>query len=172
MTADLMAAAKLESLTLRKLADQTVEREKLFDPFTGRAILLEPEKATALIAELKPVMKDITPDPRPFLGLRIEGDPPKRTSVSTNLVEQGIAEGWIEGEDEDLIVRSSGPRSRPFGPRPHAFLHFSALTFKTMDGEVRYKVVDNPDKWPEEKEGKAGFGGEVRHYYVLQLEKS
>lgn len=164
-------AAKVESLQVRKLADQTVERVKMFDPFTGEVILLEPDEAAALRSKLAPVMADVTPSPRPFLGLRIEGRTPKRTRVGSSFVAKGISEGWIEGEGEALVVRTAGPRENPFGPRPHAFRHFTYLTFKTVDGDVRYEVVENPDKWPAEKDGEAGFGGEVRDVYLLQRVK-
>lgn len=164
-------AAKVESLTLRKLADQTAERQKLFDPFTGQSILVTPENYEEVVTGLLEAMSAVVPTPRPFLGIQIEGKaPPKRTRLSTSFVANAKAEGWIEVEDEDLVVRSSGPPEDPFGPRPHAFLHYSAITIKTVDGDLRYKVVENPDKWPDEKEGNAGFGGEVRHFYLLELE--
>ena len=40
-----------------------------------------------------------------------------------------------------------------------------------MDGDVRYRVVNQPDKYPAEKnEFDEGFGGEVNWFFELELE--
>jgi len=163
----------MANFAIRKLADQGAERAKLFDPLTGEAALYAPEDAETLLPLLQAAQAEagVSPTPRPLVGIAIEGKPPKTAKVPTRFVANGISEGWIEAEGEgELVVRSSGPPENPFGPAPHTFLHYDALVFKTVDGDVRYAVVENPDKWPEEKDGKAGFGGEVRHYYEVKLD--
>lgn len=161
----------MPNLTLRKVADQSVTRTKLFDPVTGEAFLLEPERAEELLAELAPIFTQVVPQPRPFLGIRIEGKPPKKATLSMSLVKAGVKEGWLTLEGEERVHRSKGPTDDPWR-ESHTFLHCAAITIETMDGPVRYKVVEQPDKWPESKskEDDSGHGGEVRWYYVLRLD--
>lgn len=159
----------MPNLVIRKLADQDAEREKIFHPVTGDPILLEPEAAEQAVAALAEIMATVEPSPRPFLGIQVEGETPETTTVGERWVAAGRSEGWLEVEGEEVIYRTSGPPENPYGPPPHVFVHYTAIILKTVDGDVRYKVTENPDKWPEEKEGEAGFGGEVRWYYTLEL---
>lgn len=164
----------MAGLVLRKLADQTGERVAITNPLTGVRDLYEPEDAATLTERLAAVFEGIEPTPYPFLGLRIanDGGPPETTAVSKDLVAQGKSEGWLSSVPEEVepTFRSSGPRDNPFGNPPHVFLHYEQVIFHTVDlGDVVYTVAENPDKWPEEKEGSGGFGGEVRHFYELQL---
>lgn len=163
----------MEPLVIRKLADQTVERVKVFDPLTGQTVLLDPEDAASLIEDLRPLMDRFTPLPRPFLGISLENDePPKETQLSTRLVVRGKAEGWITVSGEDHVFRSSGPEDDPWGSPPHVFVHYDTITIQTVDGDLVYKVIEQPDKWPEsEGEDEAGFGGEVKWFYVVELEE-
>lgn len=162
-----------ETLIIRKLADQDAEREKVFHPITGQPILFEPDEATAaLIATLRETVEGIEVSPRPFEGVRVEGDPPQKTTMGERLVACGRAEGWIDVEGETIVYRTSGPPENPYGPPPHQFLHFDTIIIKTVDGDLRYKVLENPDKWPDTKDGEAGFGGEVRWFYEVELEES
>lgn len=163
----------MAGLVLRKLADQTGERVAITNPLTGVRELYEPDNASILRERLAQVFDGIEPSPYPFLGLRIENDggPPGQTAVSKDLVAQGRAEGWLSTVPEEVepTFRSSGPRDNAFGAPPHVFLHYQQVIFHTVEGDVVYAVTENPDKWPDEKEGAAGFGGEVRHFYELQL---
>jgi hypothetical protein len=163
----------MANFAIRKLADRESERVKLFDPLTGEVALYTSKDAETLVPLLQEALTKagVSPTPRPLRGVQIEDKPPKRAKLPTGFVANGISEGWIEAEGEgELVVRSSGPRENPFGPAPHTFIHYDALIFKTVDGDVRYEVVENPDKWPEEKDGVAGFGGEVRHFYEVKLD--
>jgi hypothetical protein len=165
-----MATGKTSILQIRKLADDSVERVRIYNPFSGQTVLVDPEASAEAIEQLREAFAGIIHAPYPLAGVRIEGQVPKRTALSTGFVAKGIREGWIEGEDLEHITRSAGPGSDPWGPAPHSFLHYSHLTLKTVDGDFRYEVLEQPDKWPETKgEDDSGQGGEVRWFYLLRL---
>lgn len=157
-------------LRLRKLADQTEERVALTHPVTGQRDLYLPDDARQIEAAIAEVFAGFEPTPRPFLGIKIE-ESPEITKVSTGWVASAKAEGWVSTSpnEGEVVFRSSGPQDNPWGAPPHSFVHYDSITIHTVDGDVVYDVVENPDKWPEEKDGKAGFGGEVHHYYELRL---
>jgi hypothetical protein len=111
------------------------------------------------------------PEPWPLLGVRVEGDAPKHTVVSTTWVARGRAEGWLTFEGEQVVHRPGGPRENPWAVT-HTFVHGKAIVLHTVDGDLRYRIVTNPDKWPADKDGDLGFGGEVRWTYELKLEKA
>lgn len=164
----------MEGLRLRKLADQTDgERVPVTHPLTGDRALYTPEDAATLTERLATAFEGIEPTPWPFAGLAIENadGAPEHTALATQLVAEGRAQGWLSTspEEGELVVRSGGPKGNPWEGSPHTFLHYDQVTFHTVDGDYIYDVVENPDKWPDEKDGKAGFGGEVRHYYELKL---
>lgn len=147
-------------LRIRKLADRSVAREVRFDPETGERLLINPATGQE--------------EPYPFVGVQIEGDPPETVLVSQGFVLGAREEGWVSIEGEETVMRTAGPPASPISPQspPHVFLHAEAIVFHTVDGDVRYSVVRNPDKWPDEKvEGdlEPGFGGEVLWTYELEL---
>lgn len=160
----------MPGLSVRKLADQTVVRAKMFDPLTGEPALMLPEDAEALKEALAEISDLFKVTPRPLIGVVIEGETPDAAKLPTGWVARGKSEGWIEVEGEEVVHRSAGPPEDPWGGEPaHTFVHYDRIVLKTVDGDVVYEVVENPDKWPEEKDGKAGFGGEVRHFYEVKL---
>jgi hypothetical protein len=158
------------NLAIRKLADQDADRVKLFDPFTGQSLLYEPADAEVLSSQLREALSGFETSPRPLLGITVEGETPQETKLGERFIANGRAEGWIEVEGEEIVHRSSGPPENPWGTPAHTFVHLDTIILKTVDGDVRYTVTENPDKWPEEKDGEAGFGGEVRWYYEVELE--
>ena len=158
-------ATKLRPLAIRKLADRSEgERVRRFDPVTGNAYLADPdtwqlEDASTWVAK-----------PWPLAGIRIEGEAPKETCVATSFVTKGQAEGWLTVENPRMIHRPGGPNEEPWRIT-HTFQHADAVVLHTVDGDVRYLVVDQPDKWPAEKnELDEGWGGEVRWFYRLRLD--
>lgn len=164
----------MAGLRLRKLADQTDgDRVPVTHPLTGEKALYTPEDAAKLAERLASAFEGIEPTPYPFLGLAIDNDDgaPEDTFLTTRLVARGRAEGWLSTspDEGELVVRSAGPKENAWGAPPHTFIHYTSITLHTVHGEYVYDVVENPDKWPEEKDGKAGFGGEVRHFYELHL---
>jgi hypothetical protein len=107
--------------------------------------------------------------PWPLAGIEIVGKPPKETYVPNTWVNKAAAEGWLTLEGEQMVHRPGGPPEEPWRVT-HTFRHADALVLHTADGDVRYKVVENPDKWPNTKNDKdEGFGGEVRWVYRLKL---
>lgn len=158
-------------LTVRKLADtSTGTRVTRFDPVTGEKKLVNPA----------------TPgddhEPWPLAGIRIEGDAPRTTRVPTSWVSNGIAERWIEGVNGRPVVRPAGPTPDVWNSSqtgaPHLFMHYDALVLKTVDGDVRYRVVHQPDKYtdgddpaePATAEAYAQGRTRVDWFYDLELE--
>lgn len=123
-------------LQIRKLADRSSgDRVARYDPVTGAKKLVNPD----------------TPgddhEPWPLLGIQLLDDPPLRSCrVSTGMVAQGQHEGWIEVEGGEMVHRPGGPASDPWR-LTHSFRQADAIVFKTVDGDVRYEVVRNPDKF-------------------------
>lgn len=92
--------------------------------------------------------KSVTETPRPLLGIRLE-PALDQARVPTNVVADGIAEGWITGEGETVVHRPGGPPDDLWRVT-HTFRHFVALVFHTDDeGDVRYTVTHQPDKYAD-----------------------
>lgn len=109
-------------------------------------------------------------------GVRIKGDPPPTPAPSTTVVDNGVREGWITREGERAVVRPAGPPGAPLSGT-HTFVHADALVFRTLDGDVRYRVVGQPDKYGPDGEPAASYDGiddlgacDVRWFYQLELE--
>lgn len=100
------------------------------------------------------------------------------TQLPTHLVQQGLDEGWIEGEGHEVVTRPAGPpddqwRPTANAPGPHVFHHYSHLTI----AGVRYRVTHQPDKYAAEgddttKVTKALYGqGATRVDWFYDLER-
>ncbi len=152
-------------LHIRKLADRSEgERVAVHDPLTGAKHLLEPAAADELFASAA--------SPWPSAGVAIEGDPPSETTASTGWVDAGVSEGWLEREGERVVHRPGGRPDKPWGTT-HTFVHADAIVIKTVDGDVRYRVTGQPDKYHDGPAGTDAVGdpnAEVRHFYALALE--
>lgn len=146
-------------LTIRKLADTSRgERITRFDPETGERRLVNPATGQ--------------PEPWPLLGISIEGDVPEQTTVPTSFVENGRREGWIEVEGERAVVRPAGPPGQPY-LKQHTFIHADAIVLRLIDGDLRYRVVHQPDKYHDGPEGTDAVGdptARVDHFYGLERE--
>lgn len=156
------------SLVIRKLADKQPGEERIphWDSRTGDKTLINPKTGAA--------------EPWPLLGVMIMGDPPQTCTVSTSWVTTGISEGWLESDGATPIVRPSGVTQDQWSgqQQPHLFLHIETLVIKTVDGDVRYRVVHQPDKYAEDGDDEmlvtpdmyeAG-ATRVDHFYGLVLE--
>jgi hypothetical protein len=89
----------------------------------------------------------------PLAGVSIVDEVPDETTISTSLVAQGQSEGWITGEGGELVTRPGGPPHDKFrADVAHVFTHYTHLTFHTRDGDVRYKVTHQPDKYADDSE--------------------
>jgi len=150
-------------LVIRKLADKTGEqRNVMFDSTTGEKKLVNPA----------------TPgedhEPWPFAGIRIENEdgPPKKAMLTTSFVAQAISEGWIETTGEKPVFKPSGSKELPWNTPPHVFIQYKTITIKTVDGDVKYNVTRNPDKYDKNGEPTEEAGdpdAEVIWYYDLEL---
>ena len=85
-------------------------------------------------------------EPWPLAGVDCLGDPPDECGLATHFVARGIKEGWIEAEGEEVVHRPGGPIDNRWQVT-HTFLHYDALVFHFSGGDVRYKVVHQPDKY-------------------------
>lgn len=122
------------------------------------------------------------PLPLPLLGVRIEGETPRECRVPTSWVARGIAEGWIEGVNGRPVVRPAGPTQEVWDSshtgQPHVFTHYDTIVIKCLDGDVRYRVTHQPDKYvdsddpdePVTPEIYAEGRTRVDHWYGLELE--
>jgi hypothetical protein len=129
----------LEVLRITKLADTNTERVRRFDPETGDPYLANPETWSR---------EDHTTwihEPYPFAGLRLDNKP-VRTRISTNFAAKGVAEGWLVMDGIEMVHRPGGPSHNPW-QQTHTFTQAKTLTFKTVDGDVVYRVVHQPDKY-------------------------
>ncbi len=146
------------ALIVRKLADYSAgQRISRFDPATGEKFLADPAEP------------DVA-KPWPLLGVTIEGKPPKEAELPLSWVQRGVSEGWISLEGSSHVHRPGGPAANPWAVT-HTFVQADAIVLKCVEGDVRYEVLDSPDKWPAEKDGDLGFGGEVRWFYRVRLER-
>lgn len=126
-----------DTLRVQKLADKsTGERVKRYDPITGEGYLLNPATNQA--------------EPWPLAGVKVL-DAPSTTRVPTSWVDRGVAEGWLEGVNARPVVRPAGARQDVWNSsqtgRPHLFIHYDEIIIKGVDGNVRYRVTHQPDKY-------------------------
>ena len=82
-------------------------------------------------------------------------------------------EPWIELVNVRPVTKPAGPPDNPWAKR-HDFLHCDELVLHMIDGDRRYKVVANPDKYDAEGNPTDVVGdpnAEVRWYYDADLVK-
>jgi hypothetical protein len=122
-------------LRVRKVADRNSPHTVVNDPNTGRAVIISTETGRE--------------EPRKLLGVRPEGEAPDETTVGTGFIQRAQAEGWAELVNPRVVYRPSGPADRRWDAAfpPHTFVHADAVVFHFMDGDVRYDVVHQPDKY-------------------------
>jgi hypothetical protein len=156
-------------LQFRKLADKSegerhvryLARNVEVDE-AGNA-LIDPGQVERIL--FNPATPELEHEPWPSAGFAIEGEPPKRCTISTAKVAELRAEGFVEVEGEETVHRPGGPASNPWAVT-HTFVQVKAIVFRTVDGDVRYRVTRQPDK-----DGEAGDpDAEVRWFYELELE--
>lgn len=162
--------SRLEGLVIRKHADTRGQQRLVrFDPVTGEKKLVNPA----------------TPgedhEPWPLLGITLE-KAPDLTTATTQLVAQGIAEGWLTAENQRPVVRPAGPTQDVLASthtgQPHLFVHCDRIVFHTLDGDIAYRVTHQPDKYaatgdddtPVTPEVYAAGATRVDHFYRLTKE--
>lgn len=161
MAASTRTRPRAPGLTLRKHADKdpTQVRVNGLHPHTGEKTLIDP--TTGEVA------------PWPLLGVSILDDPllPVVT-IPTSTVETGVLEGWIRLEGETVEHRPGGPEGFPW-KKTHTFIHAEAIVFLTLNGEITYRVVHQPDKYHEGEPGTDAVGdpaARVDWFYIAELE--
>lgn len=100
-------------------------------------------------------------EPWPLLGVIPVEDLPGYAVLPTDFVANAVAEGWARLEDEQVVARPGGPPEDPFRV-VHTFRQASAIVFSFLDGVVRYRVEQQPDK---------AATGEVNWFYLARLER-
>lgn len=143
-----------KGLVIRKLADYSEgehTRVKRWNTHTGEAYLADPQTG-----EYKPW---------PLAGVLLI-EVPQSLIIPTSTVNAGRAEGWIELENAKVVHRSGGSEANPWAVT-HTFEQGDALTFHTIEGDVRYKIVHQPDKYLDD-----GQPGEARvdWFYLGELD--
>lgn len=113
---------------------------------------------------------DLQPDgSKTFAGLRILGHR-DYVKLATKTVQKGIEEGWITADDGfNAVYRPGGPKHDPWRVT-HTFMHYPTLTIHTLDGNYKYDVVYQPDKYHQQKPGTDVAGdptARVDWFYLL-----
>lgn len=125
----------MTALMIRKRADKSTEtREVRFDEYTGKRKLVNPD----------------TPgdahEPWPLASVALLCEPPAELEMSVSYVALAVHEGWMELEDAEPVHRPGGPAENQWA-LTHTFMQASAIVMHFESGDVRYKVVHQPDKY-------------------------
>ena len=151
-----------EGLKIRKVPDKSEgERIVRFDPDTGEKKLVNP------------ATEGEEHEAWPLLGVRIENEePPRYCEMSTGYVAAARSAGWMEATGEKVVHKPAGPAENPWA-NTHTFVQLKTITIKTLDGDVRYNVVHNPDKYDDETGEPTDNAGDptthVDWFYGLEL---
>lgn len=119
-------ADRYEGLRVRKLAGEPGSGVHHTDHITG-----EPS--------LRPLKGVVFTDTR---GRTTDRVPPK-ISVPHDYVAR---EPWIEFVNPRGVVKPAGPATNPFA-KTHQFIHADEIVLHMLDGDHRYKVTHQPDKY-------------------------
>lgn len=102
---------------------------------------------------------------------KVQVDPPETFTVPHDYVDK---HHWIEVVNPTAVVRAAGSAEKPYA-KTHTFPHAEALVLHMADGDYRYRVVRQPDKYFDNGGAAvADVGGDpntrVDWYYVVELE--
>lgn len=165
-------------LTVRKLADRSTG-ERIRVPITQPVTLADGTVVQAETGQVK-LVNPATPgdahEPWPFAGIQVV-DAPDTCSVPARWVARAILEGWLELEGARPVTRPAGPAHDPAASM-HQFVHADALVIHTVDGDVRYRIVHQPDKYVADGDDETSMTDEhyaagnsrVDHFYGLERE--
>lgn len=92
---------------------------------------------------------------------------PKQITVPHDYVDR---EPWIELVGVTAAVRPAGPAENPWAKK-HNFTHVEELILHTVHGDLRYKVVRQPDKYGADGQpiNEAGVPADVYWAYDADL---
>lgn len=134
-------------LRIRKLADRSVgARVPGVHPVTGDATLINPQTNAA--------------ERWPLVGVQLIGEPRAAGNLPTSWVNRAKAEGWLSLVNARPVHRPGGPAGNEWAVT-HTFLHADAIVLHTVDGDVRYKVLHQPDKYAADGDDDTLVTGEV-----------
>lgn len=137
------------SLTIRKLADKTTgERVTRYDQETGAKKLVNP------------ATDGDDHEPWPLAGVEAVGEVPAEVDFPTHFVARGKAEGWITLEGEEVVHRPGGPPDNVWAVT-HTMVQAQEIVLHLASGDVRYKVVHQPDKYVAEGTDKTKVSDEL-----------
>lgn len=144
-------------LRVRKLAvDDGLERVQRFDPLTGEKFWASPSTGEPLPKQVKGVVLDTDVAPPAI-------------RISQKFV--GAAD-WIEQTHARVVHKPAGPAEDPWRAT-HTFVHCDELVLHLLDGDVRYRVTRQPDKYDTETDEPSDLAGDpttyVVHDYVAEL---
>lgn len=130
----------MEILRIRKLADRTTgRREVRYHPRTGEPYLMNPDTPGD------------DPEPWPLRGVRFEDEPPGESCVPMRYIQRAVTEGWVKLVGEKIIHEPGGSASNPWQVT-HTFVQAKKIIFKTVDGDITYRVLANPGKYDDSNE--------------------
>lgn len=144
-------------LVIRKLAvDDGLERVRRYNPVTGEPYWASPSTGEPLPKEVAGVTLDMDKIPQ---MIRV---PAKVTG----------REDWIEVVNARPVHKPAGPAEDPWRST-HTFIHADELILHLVDGDVRYRVVHQPDKYDDETGEPSDNAGDptthVDHFYDAVL---
>lgn len=140
----------MQGLLVRKLADKS-DGERIEVPILEQLELANGETVQVLTGRSKlvnPNTPGVEHEAWPSAGVRLESAPDE-TRLPTSFVDNAVSEGWAERVNEKLVRRPAGPADRTTASW-HIFMQCDAIIFHTVDGDVRYKVVHQPDKYADD----------------------
>lgn len=126
-------------------------RIKMFDENTGEPKLVNPATPGTLH------------EPWPLAGVVCEGPPPEKTACGMSWLRQAISEGWAELHDQEVHHAPAGPPEDPWRSS-HTFYTGSRVVFHFDDGDVRYRILENPGKYTDAEPPR------VEWRYLLELD--
>jgi hypothetical protein len=159
-------AARFGNINLRKLADKSEGSREQMVVVPAGSFELQDDGSVVITNVLAGEPRLVNPDTPgydheawPLAGVRIMGKPPSRAKLPHSWVQRGVGEGWLDLEGQSVVHRPGGPASDPWRVT-HTFIHAEAIVFKTVDGDVRYVVEENPDKYESASSDETGEAGD------------
>ena len=101
--------------------------------------------------------------------------PVDKYQIPANYVAKAVEEGWMFYPDGSTVVHRPGGNPKNKWSVTHTFVHAPTIGIHTLSGDVRFKVVQQPDKWgfnEDERDEHGDFyattNSEVRWFYLVE----
>jgi hypothetical protein len=157
-------ANRFGNIGLRKRADKsTGSREAMLvlppgsfeQQDDGTIVITNPAAAEQRL--VNPDTPGYEHEPWPLEGVELE-EAPERAKLPYSWVQRGVGEGWLELVNQRVVHRPGGPASDPWRVT-HTFVQADEVIFHCIDGDWRYTVVENPDKYAGSDSDEVGEAG-------------